>query len=404
MKTVAAKFAKLSPRALACYEKAAMTMRAGRARLRLRRKHGIQAQLEEIRAARAKELTSSLPNLPTSFRLTDDELHTISEMAMDETYCQSAVEDLHRRSIAPPPLPTVSQQTILIDEEKSISQAKNPTPYWATRIAKNRDRFVGTGLSKEDIAIGGPMYLLLNPRQAWQMDFLVVHLDANVLPSHDDDICEWDAAAHRTRFRFLPLTVLPAHKIPFGADDDIIVWRDLTFVGDKIQSFFLPLDFDIFSMLHPTCPPPSRRHAEKSKVEIPADARALMLLEFPWLRPSDLPGGKRHIPRKRIGKALMDKSLDEDTSEDDGGDAAGSDVAVSESEPDLTDIEEEMARIREEFHIDEEADSWFVVKPLIGHWTKEHKGVAHDANVGKASGGPPTKWCERYKFPRQKAL
>lgn len=72
-------------------------------------------------------------------------------------------------------------------------------------------------------------------------------------------------------------------------------------------------------------------------------------------------------------------------------------------EDDFEDLADEIDATKDAF-ASEAVDIFFHVRPLLGKWTKEHKGVLCDALGAFARKGPATDWCKRYKFPRQCAL
>jgi hypothetical protein len=121
-------------------------------------------------------------------------------------------------------------------------------------------------------------------------------------------------------------------------------------------------------------------------VSLPADVKARLLQEHPWLTEAD-------FAQKREGHG--------------GGGGGGGHAgppAIEEPAEDLVPlaeeriivIAEELEAIRHEWRFEDQDDMFFYTKILGGLWTAAHVGVVADGVGGYARAGLASDWCRLF--------
>lgn len=221
------------------------------------------------------------------------------------------------------------------------------------------------------------------------------------------------APADRAEYSCFPPIFLTDQEVPAAEDEDLFVHRCIRFEGARLATNTAAVPFERFVVSLPCVAPSQKKKSGGHKRKaLPADERAALLAEHPWLDEDDLPAdlARRKVSTRRAQPQVHALAKEADLNEGIPIVAAPAEEVVEEAVPAaIGDAEEapevfddaRLAELRDELAWDESDDTYFFLHILGGRWTHTHKGVHADGAGGYARQGMVTSWCKRYGWPRQ---
>ena len=301
-------------------------------------------------------------------------------------------------SSEPPEAPTKVERQILTSYDDGAKDSGSQIrPWWLAKLCRNRRLMRGCILQLKQES-GEELFLLLilaiqTPLLACFRKLAVSMLTAagpscSMTATAEDSMSSWE---HVFSYQGSPYVFSdeplfagsPELLVVLGATflgDDIVVcdgvWEDLsTFLGD------LPGDASAQSSA-------SAKRCTSPSVD--------MLKANPWLGEVFKMDEERATKKATMGTKASDRHSKPQQAHDDDGDdlpeGAGEGDAVT-----VGMVFDELYRKREEVGVvDLSEGKDFSTHLLGGAWTAANKGSCYDAFQGRAHGGAPSTWCEKY--------
>ena len=219
---------------------------------------------------------------------------------------------------------------------------------------------------------------------------------------------------HR-QFNYEPLKFMLGSEVPIDPEAELLVFRDLRFMGGCVCTNYGQMAFEEFTLHDLTVSAPAVSRSSSSSTYIPTDVRTAMLAKYPFLTDEDFKKSLRpDFASRSSGRSSSRPNLGPLGQRDfiaayHGALGAPPDVpelenevAVGPLEPmDGDDVDSELARLREDVAEEAHAEMYFYARVRGGRWTAANRGVVADAIYGYARGGIARAFCDNYNFPKK---
>ena len=207
-----------------------------------------------------------------------------------------------------------------------------------------------------------------------------------------------------TAWSYRSLKFLVSSKLPFGGEDDLLVWPHTRLrsickiVGDPVDWAVFTLDFAAVGN--------QRRPARPKPPKLSEQEIADLMRQFGWLRREDFEKPRKAAKGSRArGRTAHDPPTTQSSSSEESARHSGDDDAPASHggeprvRPELP-MRDEVTRIREEFGEDAAPEvKHFEVHVLRGRWTEEHTGFWWDRlGARPLRGGLSTEWASKYFY------
>ena len=360
----------------------------------------LRQQLLGLRQRRRDELgTQGVVNHLSECRLGDADLRAACEIF--NSIDGATVQALKTGKLQAPSVPLEQEQQLIIDMENEIASSKRSLPWWCRHICRNRDLWRMTA-----VAVDSDPQVAFLVIVAIQNPLEVVFLELRRTERVFDLELVGGVDYHLPRgfkvFDIHPLKHWIEDDVPIDPELDLYVFPGCRFDGGSVVvSTCEP--FEHFVGSHPPVGKLFTTSVTRSRVEVPKDETARLLLENPFLTQADIDRAFGKVPKPRVGKKarIAGKKIDESEDEPEVTSSENSEVDDPFAAPDGAGDgfdEAELAALREDYREEEEEFKHFYVHLRGGEYVYEHEGIVANCASSNARGAWVRYWCDCYSW------
>lgn len=389
----------------------------------------LQDDIEQLRAvSRSKRQrvanVSDAPFRMSNCRLNREDRDAFSLLYHSSDFAESRVQSLREAALRPHDLPTVAEQTAIINLANKMPEVAVDRRAWVADVCRCRDAFADSIFAFRTADRQGHFYLFLFAVQSpFELVFLPLHREERLIRIAQPEgfNCLDQLTSHYDHHFFFDSfrTVLDS-DIYHGDDMELFVLPQVSFFEGQLlcsHSSFVPFaDFLIVKEQSR-----QQRGPRGGKGTVLPDCALEVAGEeqAPWLeqfRSSLLPKGRlavTHWPslapvvagvRGDVGvppSSGSDESEEDPMPEGEGSSKRDRRAARLDDDGFVDDVFKALEKRREEWAEEEDlclASEFFKVSVMGGPWTKAHLGVDFDSFRGHFVGNEVARWCGLYSL------